>query len=261
MCTLIALHRCTPGAPLVVAANRDEFADRPALGPALRETEHGFVLAPLDAQAGGTWLGVNPAGMFAAITNRRSDAPDPRRRSRGYLVLEALGAASAAEAAAAALETPPGAYNPFNLFVADRERAFAVTYAAAASCIELAPGPHVIGNSDPGERPPAKVVRLADRAARLAGAPGDSLLERLAELCRGHDGGGAPTDDTCVHAGRYGTRSSTLLRLAETASESELLYADGAPCRTEYRNFTPLLHELRTGSGPGEGEMPARRPI
>jgi len=261
MCTLIALHRCIPGAPLVVAANRDEFADRPARGPALRETEHGIVVAPLDAQAGGTWLGLNPIGMFAAITNRRSDARDPSRRSRGLLVLDALGAACAAEAAAAALETPPGAYNPFNLFVADRERAFAITYGAAPRCIELSPGPHVIGNADLDAPPPPKVARLADRAARLAAAPGASLLERLAELCRGHDSGGAPTDDACVHAGSYGTRSSTLLRLAETASESELHFADGAPCQTAYQDFTPLLHELQCGPSSVEGEPLARRPI
>ena len=261
MCTLIALHRCTPGATLVVAANRDEFANRPARGPALRETQHGIVVAPLDAQAGGTWLGVNPTGMFAAITNRRADAPDPRRRSRGLLVLDALGASGAAEAAAAALETQPGAYNPFNLFVADRERAFAITYGEAPKCIELAPGAHVIGNADLDAEPSPKVARLADRAARLANAPGAWLLERLAELCRGHDGGGAPTDDACVHAGSYGTRSSTLLRLAEAASENALLYADGAPCRTAYQDFTPLLHELECGTRSLEGELPARRPI
>jgi uncharacterized protein with NRDE domain len=262
MCTLIALHRCIPGATLVVAANRDEFEDRPAFGPALRETERGTLLAPLDAQAGGTWLGVGRAGMFAAITNRRSDAPDPRRRSRGLLVLDALAADSAADAAAAALETPPGAYNPFNLFVADRERAFAITYAAAAECIELAPGPHVIGNADLAAQPPAKLAKLAERTARLATGSGDSLLERLADLCRSHDdGGGAPTDAACVHAGRYGTRSSTLLRLAEAKSDSQLLYADGAPCRTAYRDFTPLLRELECGASSTEGESLARRAI
>ncbi|MDH5307695.1 MAG: NRDE family protein, partial [Myxococcales bacterium] len=38
MCTVIALHRCVPGFPLVLAANRDEFFERPAEGIALRET-------------------------------------------------------------------------------------------------------------------------------------------------------------------------------------------------------------------------------
>jgi uncharacterized protein with NRDE domain len=259
MCTLIALHRCIPGAPLVVAANRDEFAERPAEAPALRETRHGFVVAPLDAQAGGTWLGVNRAGVFAALTNRRSETPDPARRSRGLLVLDALGAGCAAEAASAALATPARAYNPFNLFVADAERAFAITYGEAPKCIELAAGAHVIGNSDLAAPAPKKLTRLAARVAQLAAAPGPQLFDELAELCRDHDGGGTPIEDACVHAGHYGTRSSTLLRLAPAASESRLLYADGPPCRTDYDDYTPLLHELRRAPGPDEGESRARR--
>jgi uncharacterized protein with NRDE domain len=263
MCTLIALHRCIPGATLVVAANRDEFVDRPALGPELRETEHGIRVAPLDAQAGGTWLGLNPSGMFAAVTNRRSESPDPARRSRGYLVFDALAARSAAEAAEAALGTPPDAYNPFNLFVADRRQAFAITYAAKPRCIELEPGPHVIGNAELGAQPPAKVARLAERVAQVvAAAPEDGpLLERLADLCRSHDGDGSPTDSTCVHAGRYGTRSSTLLRLGEDPGASRFLFADGAPCRAAYRDFTPLLRELHCGVSSAEGEPFARRPL
>ncbi len=74
MCTLIVLHRCIEATALVVAANRDEFFERPAEGPALRHTAHGKVLAPRDAQAGGTWLGLNEHGLFAAITNRRSES-------------------------------------------------------------------------------------------------------------------------------------------------------------------------------------------
>ncbi len=260
MCTLIALHRCIPGAPLIVAANRDEFADRPSRAPALREFEHAFVVAPLDVRAGGTWLGVNPAGVFAAITNRRTETPDPARRSRGLLVLDALGASSAADAASAALDLPPDAYNPFNLFVADAQRAYAITYGDAPKCIELAPGSHVIGNADLAAPPPAKVARIADEAAQIARAPDAALLDRLADLCRSHASGGAAPDAVCVHAGSYGTRSSTLLRLAETASESALLYADGEPCRTAYRDYTPLLHQLAREAGPVDGVSPARRP-
>jgi uncharacterized protein with NRDE domain len=259
MCTLIALHRCIPGVPLVVAANRDELEGRPSEGPALRDTPLGAVVAPLDVQAGGTWLGLSARGLFAAITNRRCEAPDPSRRSRGLLVLEALGAASAAEAADAALATPAHAYNPFNLFVADASRAFAITYGTAAKCLELAPGAHVIGNTDLTLPAPPKLARLGGQVERLAAAPGLRLLDQLAELCRGHDGGGAPGDDACVHAGRYGTRSSTLLRLAADEDASTLLFADGPPCRTAYHDFTPLLHELRRESGRAEGEPRARR--
>ena len=70
MCTLIALHRCVTGASLVIAANRDEFLERPSEGPALRSTQYGVIAAPRDVKAGGTWLGLNGSGVFAGLTNR-----------------------------------------------------------------------------------------------------------------------------------------------------------------------------------------------
>jgi uncharacterized protein with NRDE domain len=203
MCTLIALHRCIPGAPLVVAANRDEY-DRPSQAPAMREIRQRILVAPLDARAGGTWLGVNAQGVFAAITNRRADAPDPGRRSRGLLVLDALAAESASDAAQAALGSPAGCYNPFNLFVADEERAFAITHGETPQCLELGAGPHVIGNTDLAAPAPAKLARLADRAARLAAAPAEALLDGLAELCRDHAGvrqRGIPSRGPLQHRG------------------------------------------------------------
>ena len=112
MCTLIAVHRRVHGAPLVVAANRDEYYDRPAEPPALRgsargregdggpiEAGCGPIVAPLDLRAGGTWLGVNAMGVFAAVTNLRSEMPDPARRSRGMVVMDALREPSAARSA------------------------------------------------------------------------------------------------------------------------------------------------------------------
>ena len=92
MCTLIVLHRCFADAELLVAANRDEYLDRPAEPPALRRWNGRTVLAPRDVRAGGTWLGLNDAGVFAALTNRPNATPDPTRRSRGLLVVDALAA-------------------------------------------------------------------------------------------------------------------------------------------------------------------------
>src|SRR5678815_1232251 len=125
MCTLVALHRCTPDAPLWVAANRDEYLERPAEGPALRNGRAGALVAPLDRRAGGTWWGLNAHGVFAAITNRPTSQLDATRRSRGQLVIDALCAGSARAAADALAPLGRDLYNPFNLFVADSQEAFA----------------------------------------------------------------------------------------------------------------------------------------
>jgi uncharacterized protein with NRDE domain len=243
MCTLIAFHRPHPRVHLVVAANRDEYLDRPASGFACFEHGGRRVLAPRDLRAGGTWLGLNDRGVFAALTNRPNPTPDASLRSRGLLVMDALGAGSAREAAQALAELPEGAYNPFNLFVADGREAFAAVYRSAADVTELAPGAHVIGNADPDDRKVAKVARLLGEAERIAAGPREWWLEGLAALCRGHEGEG-PLGAACVHHGGYGTRSSTLLALDADPSASKLMYAEGAPCGAELRDRSFFLREL-----------------
>jgi uncharacterized protein with NRDE domain len=90
MCTLLVASRVFDDTPLLVAANRDERLDRPAAPPRLFEARAIPVVAPVDLQAGGTWLGLSARGVFAGITNRFGVPPDPARRSRGELVFEAL---------------------------------------------------------------------------------------------------------------------------------------------------------------------------
>jgi uncharacterized protein with NRDE domain len=256
MCTLIAFHRCFADAPLVVAANRDEFHERPTEGPALREAlisssrrparggragAHAQtipVVAPRDLRAGGSWLGISAAGVFAAITNRRCNTLDPSRRSRGWLVMEALGEPSAERAAERFARLSEAAYNPFNLFVADSESAHLVTYEDRPQRRDLTAGPHVIGNLHPDESSP-KLERLRARVGELARGETPSP-DALAEVCRSHVAE-MPLESTCVHAGAYGTRSSTLLW---TGAQPALRYAEGPPCEARYRDLTPLLHDL-----------------
>jgi uncharacterized protein with NRDE domain len=165
MCTLIVLHRCVPGRPLVVAANRDEFYARPAEGPAVRSARSGRVLAPRDLEAGGTWVGLCERGVFAGLTNLRPSATRSGRgmlgdepgcgaaaeapaklRSRGEVVMSALEARSAAEAAEALTRLEPGVHNPFQLLVADGQDASLVVYRDAPRVVTLEPGIHVVGN-------------------------------------------------------------------------------------------------------------------
>src|SRR5690606_8174595 len=228
MCTLVALHRCAPGAHLWVAANRDEFHARPAEGPALRAGRNGPIVAPLDLRAGGTWWGVNAHGLFAAVTNRPAPFADPSKRSRGQIVLDLLAAGSAREAAAIAASLGAGRYNPFNLFVADATDAFAVVYEEAPSLRPLAPGVHVVGNVDPDARDVPKIRRTMERAEQVAAGPADAIRDGLAAICRTHGDDADPKGDTCVHLGGYGTRSSSLLRLGPAGDRLE--HAAGPPC-------------------------------
>ena len=250
MCTLIALNRCVPGASLVIAANRDEYLDRPSEGPALRASPHGAIVAPLDARAGGTWLGMNAVGVFAALTNRPTRAPNAKARSRGLLVTDMLQSDSAKEAVEhLEIENLDSeSYNPFNLFVVDRERCFLVTHDCAASVTELGAGVHVIGNSDPAAPRTPKLTALDNAVERAAEMEPDRVLGALKEICASHDGNGDASGDACVHAGEYGTLSSTLLWIGDSPQDDVLKYADGAPCCTTYDDFTPLLHDLRRES-------------
>jgi uncharacterized protein with NRDE domain len=260
MCTLVVLHRAIPGVPLLVAANRDEFLARRSEGPALRRTPGGVaVVAPRDARGGGTWLGVNARGLFAALTNVAGDEPDPARRSRGLLVLDALEAGSPKEAAARVQSESPRRYNPFNLFVADAGEAYAVTCRGEARGLRLEPGVHVVGNAVLDAPPSPKVARLRAQAERLVGTPLPLALASLAELCRAHRGDD-PLASACVHTQSYGTRSSALLAIADAGDDSVLRFSDGAPCQNAYDDFTPLLHELARGTRGSEGESVARNP-
>ncbi len=90
MCLIVFALQQHPDYPLIIAANRDEFFQRPtAAAEFWRDQPH--ILAGRDLQAGGSWLGVNRHGQFAAVTNVRNGAePQDRPGSRGELVTQAL---------------------------------------------------------------------------------------------------------------------------------------------------------------------------
>jgi uncharacterized protein with NRDE domain len=182
--------------------------------------------------------------LFAAVTNRRCAAPDPSRESRGNVVVEALQGGSADAAAERLSKLDAGRFNPFNAFVADRDAAYVVCYEDQPRVSQLDPGPHVIGNLEPDDTSVPKQARALAHANRASLKPPLEALATLADACREHVTSPASLDDTCIHLERYGTRSSTLLMLADRDEHSRLAFADGAPCRSEYTDFTSLLRKL-----------------
>src|SRR6187431_411276 len=101
MCTIALLIDVVAGAPIVLAANRDELYERPTRPPEILVASP-RIAGGVDALSGGTWLAVRADGRFAAVTNQRVLArPPPGLRSRGLAVL-GLAAAEDPDALAAA---------------------------------------------------------------------------------------------------------------------------------------------------------------
>src|SRR3954462_13564535 len=115
MCLIAIAWRARADLPLVVAANRDEWRDRPA-EPARWWSDRPGVLAGRDLKAGGTWLGISRSGKFAAVTNFRD--PSDRRstaRSRGELGADFLAGDEEPMAYVERIALRAHEYNAFNL--------------------------------------------------------------------------------------------------------------------------------------------------
>ena len=90
MCLIVFAWKLIPQCPLVMAANRDEFFERPTQAASWWE-DAPDIYAGRDLQAGGTWLGTDKQGRFAALTNiRNGQAARTEARSRGELVANYL---------------------------------------------------------------------------------------------------------------------------------------------------------------------------
>ena len=124
MCLIAIAYKVHPDYPLLVAANRDEYYERPTAVAEFWE-EAPALLAGRDLQAGGTWMGVTREGRFAAITNHRNPPTTPAEpRSRGLLTLDFLLGDMSPVGYMEALADNAAAYAGFNLLVGTIESLF-----------------------------------------------------------------------------------------------------------------------------------------
>lgn len=170
MCTLVILRRPEHDWPVLLAANRDEMIDRPALPPGRHWPDRDEVVAGMDLLAGGSWLGVNDWGVAAAVLNRHGSlGPAAGRRSRGELVLEALDHADAVAAASALARLDPAAYRTFNLIVIDNRDGFWLRHANGPR-IEVHPLDDGLSLIAAGDLDEAETRRLVLARPRFAAA-------------------------------------------------------------------------------------------
>ena len=123
MCLLLISHKTVPGYPLILAANRDEFFQRPTASLSFwRSAKKGIkILGGRDLQEGGTWLGIRENGRFAAVTNFREMQSGSGCRSRGEVVTDFLEDDGSCEDFLHGLGSGGSRYRGFNMICGDRE--------------------------------------------------------------------------------------------------------------------------------------------
>jgi uncharacterized protein with NRDE domain len=207
----------------LLAANRDEFHDRPAV-PAAPWPESPHVLGGRDLRAGGSWLAVGRQGALAAVTNFRDPARrHPAPRSRGHLVGDFLQSRASAAEYGRRVSADGDAYDGFNLLLADGSGAWYVSN-RGGRLQHLAPGIHAVSNHLLGT--PWSKARKAVQALRATcdADPPEIESDMFAMLS---DTAPAPDDElpdtgvgldwerrlspVFIRSEAYGTRCSTLV--------------------------------------------------
>jgi uncharacterized protein with NRDE domain len=253
MCLLVLAWRTHPRYRLVVAANRDEFHERPA-APLAPWPPHGEVLAGRDLRAGGAWLALDRARRFGVVTNFRELQPARAAApSRGNLIPRFLAGRHGAGEFFGALEPEAAGYSGFNLLLADEESLWYGSNRATPFARALQAGVYGLSN-ELLDTPWPKLLRVrrgfeAWLEEPVAGSPA-SLFELLMDRTQSAgDAGlresGLPREleqvlsaPFVVHP-TYGTRCSSVLLLHNDGGvylAERRFDAQGAPAgETEFR--------------------------
>jgi uncharacterized protein with NRDE domain len=118
MCVIYLAINQLDDFPLILLANRDEYYDRPT-APAAWWDDAPDIFAGRDLVAGGTWLGINNSGRFAAVTNYRDPNAAIGKKSRGHLVSDFLGSTIPNEEYLENVRDDASAYSGFNLLTGE----------------------------------------------------------------------------------------------------------------------------------------------
>lgn len=236
MCLAVVAWRAHPRYRLIVAANRDEFHERPAASAALWP-EAPQMFAGRDLQAGGTWFGVDRQRRFGVVTNFR-DLARPRKGapSRGRFIPDFLGGTKSAADFLRSVELDAPAYAGFSLLLADASELRYASNRAEPFSQALTPGIYGLSNHLL-DTPWPKLLRIkaslngwlrrldADTARPQLAPDVEALFAMLADRQQSATAAelhselppewAAALSSPFVNHGGYGTRCSTLLLVSD----------------------------------------------
>jgi uncharacterized protein with NRDE domain len=227
MCLLVLAWQAHPRYRLIVAANRDEFHERPT-APLAKWPAPESILAGRDLRANGTWLGLDRRRHFGVITNfRELQRPRPEAPSRGALIPRYLQGEANAATYLSQLEPEAPRYSGFNLLLTDGDSLWYASNRAERFARPLPPGVYGLSNQFL-DTPWPKLRRVRRRFDAWLSDPADASASELFTLL--DDRATATADEELPQTGippewervlsapfvlnpDYGTRCSTVLLL------------------------------------------------
>ena len=243
MSLLAIVYHLVPEAPILVAYNREERFDRVCPAPSIQPGKP-RVLASVDQQTGGSYLGINQNGLFVGVVKRKKPGGPVFSKSRGALAKEMLKCRSASQAVDLAMEElHSGNYGGANFTVADPESGWVIHGGRDPDVSELEQGLNVIGEHDFKDHRDER-AKMAQRLLTLQTL--DSPVKFLAiaskVLARQPTAPGRPS--MVVREEDYGTVSSTLISLGKKPRDAIYQYSNGAPDEAKFEDFSPMLRDI-----------------
>ena len=230
MCLILFAINQHKDYPLVVIANRDEFYARPTRSAHWWD-DTPSVFAGRDLEANGTWMGVDRAGRFAAVTNvREPGVKHNAPLSRGDLPREFLQGDLGAEAYLQGLAIDQ--YAGFNLLLADDSGCWFLSNRDPA-IRKIPAGIYGVSNGHFDEHwPKLETGKRALKKSLQAAVNTENLFSILLDKDQAQDDAlpktGIPKEferllsSRFIHSNEYGTRaSSVLLKTSDSLSFTE----------------------------------------
>ncbi len=146
MCLLVLAWQTHPRYRLLVAANRDEFHDRPS-APLGWWADDPRILAGRDLRGSGTWMGAARSGSYGIVTNfRELERPAPDAPSRGDLVTRFLTGTASPQDYLDDLHQHATRYAGFNLLLGGPRSLHYYSNRGGFEARPLQPGIHGLSN-------------------------------------------------------------------------------------------------------------------
>ena len=223
MCLVVLAWQSHARYRLIVAANRDEFHDRPS-APLGWWPDDSRILAGRDLRGGGTWMGTARSGRLGIVTNfRELERPATGAPSRGDLVTDFLAAAISPQEYLDGLRNRATHYAGFNLLLGGPRSLHYYSNRDGLEAKPLQPGIYGLSNhwlDSPWPKLLRTRARLPDLIASETVEP-ESLFALLADRTPADpdetpDTGLPPDWERALSSpfvvhDRYGTRCSTVL--------------------------------------------------